>query len=169
MINLFIAVLGNVSCLRILTGVAMVFMFNYCQAQVCKDYHKSNDCYIYVPLDKEYSIYNQAKSIQVEGMKPVIYKIVLYGGKDYIVGVCAESTFYRKIRLRIIDGITKKVLYDNSERDYIESFGFRIDKTQPLDMEVTVLTNEKTSSDMKVCVGFQILYSDVDISKENKK
>lgn len=139
--------------------VFLAFIFNLSYGQVCKDFHKSDDCYVYVPLDREFKIYNQAKSIQVDIQKPVVYKIVLFGGKDYIVGVCAEGNFYRKIRLRIIDSNTKKVLYDNQNSDYIESFGFTVAKTQPLDMEVTVLSDEKSAANKKICVGFQILYS----------
>lgn len=129
-------------------------------SQECKDFHKSSDCYVYVPLDRNFEIYNQAKSMQVEVGKPVIYKVVLYGKKDFIVGACAEALYYRKIRLRIIDDITGKVIFDNKEMDYIESFGFSIDKTQPLSMEVTVLGGEKTPPKAKICVGFQILSSD---------
>lgn len=137
------------------------FLFcEFVQAQECKDFHKSADCYVYVPLDREFKIYNQAKSIQVEPGKPVLYKIVLYGGKDYIVGVCSEPAFYRKIQLRILDGEGDKVLYDNKDSDYIESFGFNVIQTQPLTMEVTILPNEKSLPDAKVCVGFQILYSE---------
>lgn len=131
-----------------------------CLGQECKDFHKSADCYVYVPLDREFKIYNQAKSLSILPGKPVVYKLILFGGKDYIVGVCAESKYYRKLRLRIYDGVNKQLLYDNKDQDYIESFGFTVIKTQPLEMEVTVLTDEK---DLKseVCVGFQILYSEM--------
>lgn len=137
--------------------------------QACKDFHKSNDCYVYVPLDRDFAIYNQAKSMQVEALKPTIYKIVLFGKKDYIIGVCAEASFYRKIRLRIIDGITKKVLFDNKDYDYIESFSLTTAKTQPLEMEVTVLTKNKADAKNLVCLGFQILYSEPVNSKGKNK
>ena len=129
------------------------------RAQECKDFHKSKDCYVYVPLDRDFQMYNQAKSTSVTIGKPTIYKVVLYGKKDFIVGVCAESKYYRQIRLRIIDGITHKVLYDNQDYDYIESFGFTIEKTQPLDLEITVLSKEKTAQASNVCVVIQILWS----------
>jgi hypothetical protein len=137
-----------------------IFMAESGTGQVCKDFHKSDDCYVYIPLDRDFKIYNQAKSLQLEIQKPVVYKIVLYGGKDYIVGACAEAIYYRKLRLRIIDGITRKVLFDNKDQDFIESFGFTVNKTQPLDMEVTVLSDEKSAANSKICVGFQILYSE---------
>lgn len=128
-------------------------------SQDCKDFHKSKDCYVYVPLDRDFQIYNQAKSTYAEIGKPLIYKVILYGKKDFIVGVCAEAKYYRQIQLRIIDGITKKVLYDNKDYDYIESFGFTIEKTQPLDLEITVLSKDKAAQDSKVCLGIQILWS----------
>jgi hypothetical protein len=150
----------NLFCLKLLICFLLFFIPKTGSGQACKDFHKGDDCYVYVPPDRDFKIFNQAKSLQVEIQKPVVYKIVLYGGKDYIVGACAEAVFYRKIRLRIIDGITRKVLFDNKDQDYIESFGFTVNKTQPLDMEVTVLSNEKLAANSKVCVGFQILYSE---------
>lgn len=138
------------------------------QAQECKDFHKSKDCYVYVPLDRDFQMYNQAKSTSVVVGKPTIYKVVLYGKKDFIVGVCAESKYYRQIRFRIIDGITHNVLYDNQDYDYIESFGFTIEKTQPLDLEITVLSKEKTAQAAKVCVGIQILWSNPQETAVNK-
>ncbi len=138
-------------------------------SQDCKDFHKSKDCYVYVPLDRNFQIYNQAKSTYAEIGKPLIYKVVLYGKKDFIVGVCAEAKYYRQIQLRIIDGISHKVLYDNKDYDYIESFGFTIEKTQPLDLEITVLSNDKNAQSSKVCVGIQILWSAVLESNATKK
>ncbi len=151
--------MSNVIVIKKLMFFFLIFMINICQGQVCKDFHKSENCYVYTPLDREYKIYNQAKSAQVEIMKPVTYKIILFGGKDYIVGVCAEGNYYRKIHFRIIDGITKTVLYDNKDMGYIESFDFSVDKTKPIEMEVTVLSDDKAAENKNVCVGFQVLYS----------
>ena len=152
----------------LLTFLIWVGVF-HANGQDCKDFHKSKDCYVYVPLDRDFQMYNQAKSTFAEIGKPTIYKVVLYGKKDFIVGVCAEAKYYRQIRLRIIDGITQKVLYDNKDYDYIESFGFTIEKTQPLDLEITVLSKEKTAQASKVCVGIQILWSKVLESADTKK
>ncbi len=144
---------------KIFILLAIITPASYCFGQACKDFHKTPDCYVYVPLDRDFKIYNQAKSMSVNPSKPVVYKVILFGGKDYIVGVCAEAKYYRKIRLRIFDGINKKLLYDNKDHDYIESFGFSVVKTQPLEMEVDLITDEKDKN-QEVCVGFQILYSD---------
>lgn len=137
---------------------ALAFVLTICSfGQECKDFHKSKDCYVYIPPDRNFEIYNQAKSTLAEIGKINIYKIILFGKKDFIVGVCAEAKYYRQIRLRIIDSNTKQVLYDNKEFDYIESFGFTIEKTQPLDLEVTIMSKEKNPTDSKICLGIQIL------------
>lgn len=141
-------------------GLVLFFLFTLGSliSQECKDFHKSAGCYVYVPLDRDFRIFNQAKSIQIETNKAFSYKIVLNGGKDYIVGVCSDPGYYRKIRLRILDGAGRNVLYDNSRHDFIESFGFSVEKTLALTMEVTVLAD--TNTDKKTCVGFQVLFSD---------
>lgn len=136
-----------------------VVLSNVASGQDCFNFHKSSDCYVYVPDGRDFQIYNQARSTYAEIGKPNLYKVVLFGKKDFIVGVCAEAKYYRQIRLRIIDSNTKKVLFDNAEFDYIESFGFTIDKTQPLDLEITVLSKEKSTNGDKLCLGIQILWS----------
>jgi hypothetical protein len=129
----------------------------YSFSQECKDFHKSNDCYVYIPPDKDYEIYNQARSAYAVVGKTNIYKVILFGKKDFIVGVCAEAKYYRQIWFRIIDSNTKQVLYDNKDFDYIESFGFTIERTQPLDLEVTIITKDKNPPNTKICLGIQIL------------
>ena len=143
---------------KILLWPALAFIFSIgCIGQECKDFHKSNDCYVYVPPDRDFEIYNQAKSAFAEIGKTNIYKVILFGKKEFIVGVCAEAKYYRQIWLRILDSTTKQVLYDNKDYDYIESFDFTIEKTQPLDLEVTILTKEKNPPQTKICLGIQIL------------
>lgn len=140
--------------------ISTLFIYGRSYGQACKDFHKSDNCYVYVPLDRTFKIYSQAKSISLKPNKAVVYKVVLFGGKDYIVGACAEAKYYRKLRLRIYDGITKKILYDNKNHGFIESFGFTVTKTQPIEMEVNILSDEKDNKNQDICVGLQILYSD---------
>lgn len=152
--------MNNLIFIRSLISLTLLFMANYCYGQECKDFYKSDFCYVYVPLDREFKLYNQAKSTLVGIDKPITHKIILYGGKDYIVGVCSEGSYYRSIRLKIIDGVTKKVLYDNIDYDFIESFILTVEKTQPIEMEVTVISKENVPPKENVCVGFQILYGE---------
>ena len=99
---------------KILLWPALAFALTICCfGQECKDFHKSNDCYVYIPPDRDFEIYNQARSTLAEIGKTNIYKVILFGKKDFIVGVCAEAKYYRQIWLRIMDSNTKQVLYDN--------------------------------------------------------
>ena len=99
---------------KILLWPALAFALTICCfGQECKDFHKSNDCYVYIPTDRDFEIYNQARSTLAEIGKTNIYKVILFGKKDFIVGVCAEAKYYRQIWLRIMDSNTKQVLYDN--------------------------------------------------------
>jgi hypothetical protein len=152
--------------IRLLLPLVFFLLASHLYGQPCKDFHKSNDCYVYVPLDRDFQIYNQARSSQTEVGQTNIYKVILYGRKDFIVGVCAEAAFYRKIHFRIVDSQTKKVLYDNKDFDYVESFSFTVEKTQPLDLEVTVLPKDNNSAKGKVCVGLQILWSNPEEPKK---
>lgn len=137
--------------------LVFIFILGTLSSQECKDFHRNADCYVYVPLERDFRIYNQAKSLLVPANRTTIYKIILYGGKDYIVGVCSEPGYYRKIKLRILDDSGKKVLYDNTQHDFIESFGFSVERTLPIIMEVTVVAPQDNKN---ICVGFQILSSE---------
>ncbi|HEY4788288.1 MAG TPA: hypothetical protein VIH57_19680 [Bacteroidales bacterium] len=154
---------------RIILFPVLLLVSSHAFSQDCKDFYKSKDCYVYVPLDRDFQLYNQAKSAYVEIGKPTIFKVVLYGKKDFIVGICAGDKYYRQIRFRIIDGITHTILYDNKDFDFIESFGFTVEKTQPLDLEVTVMSKEKAAQSQKVCLGIQILWSNVQETPSSKK
>jgi hypothetical protein len=139
-----------------------------CFGQPCKDFQRTKDCYVYVPMDRDFKEYNQSKSVYTEVGTVNAFKIVLYGKKDFIVGICAESMFYRQIRLRIFDGQTNKLLYDNKDYDYIESFGFTVEHTMPLYLEVTVFSKDEKNQHKKTCLGLQILSAKV-VEPEAKK
>jgi len=82
----------------ILIPFLVLFISFYGYGQDCKDFHKSKDCYVYVPLDRDFQVYNQAKSVLVDVGKPSIFKVVLYGKKDFIVdkSVSGSLTEFRK-------------------------------------------------------------------------
>jgi hypothetical protein len=146
---------------KVILSITLAFISINGFSQLCKDFHKSKDCYIYIPEDRDFQEYNQARSTTTAIGKTNIYKMVLYGPKDYIVGICAESAYYRQIHFRIIDGITHKVLFDNKDQGYIESFGFTVLKTQPLDIEVTVLAKDKNAQQKTICIGIAVLWSKI--------
>jgi len=127
------------------------------KSQPCKDFHKSNDCYVYIPLDRDFKEYNQSKSVYTEVGKVNAFKVVLFGKKDFIVGICAGQAFYRQVRLRIFDGENGKLIYDNKDYDYIESFIFTVERTMPLFLEVTILSKDEANKRKQTCLGLEIL------------
>jgi hypothetical protein len=146
--------------IKAIPGLVLIFIISInVSSQPCKGFHESKDCFVYIPEGRGFKQYSQAKSALTSVGQKTTYKVVLFSGKDYILGVCAEGG-YRPIHFRIIDGQTKKVLYDNKDFDYIDSFNFTVQKTQPLDIEVQILENKKIQVKKdKMCVGIEILWS----------
>jgi hypothetical protein len=146
--------------IKVIPGLVIIFIFSVnIIAQPCKGFHESKDCFVYIPEGRDFKQYSQAKSALTTVGQKNTYKVVLFGGKDYILGVCAESG-YRPVHFRIIDSQSKKVMYDNKDFDYIDSFNFTVQRTQPLDIEVQVLENKKNPAKKdKMCVGIEILWS----------
>ena len=125
--------------IEVIQALILIFIFSgTMNGQPCKGFHESKDCFVYIPEGRDFKQYSQAKSTQISIGQKTTYKLVLFGGKDYILGVCAESG-YRPIHFRIIDSQTKKIMYDNKDYDYIDSFNFMVQRTQPLDIEVQIL------------------------------
>jgi len=147
---------------KVIPGLILIFIFSVnINGQPCKGFHESKDCFVYIPEGRNFQQYSQAKSALTSVGQKTTYKVVLFGGKDYILGVCAEGG-YRPIHFRIIDSQTKKVLYDNKDYDYIDSFNFMVQRTQPLDIEVQILENNKIPVKKdKMCVGIEILWSPI--------
>jgi hypothetical protein len=148
--------------IKVIQGFILIFIFSgNINSQPCKGFHESKDCFVYIPEGRDFKQYSQAKSAQAGIGQKTTYKVVLFGGKDYILGVCAEAG-YRPIHFRILDSQTKKIMYDNKDFDYIDSFNFMVQRTQPLDIEVQILENKKIQLKKdKMCVGIEILWSTV--------
>jgi len=148
--------------IKVFQGLILIFIFSgTIYSQPCKGFHESKDCFVFIPEGRDFKQYSQAKSTQTSVGQKTTYKVVLFGGKDYILGVCAESG-YRPIHFRIIDSQTKKIMYDNKDFDYIDSFNFMVQRTQPLDIEVQILENKKIQMKKdKMCVGIEILWSNI--------
>ena len=129
--------------------------------QRCNDYHKKGDCKIY-RMDG-FEQYGQARSALIEVKKTATFKAVFYGQRDYKVVLCTDYGYY-PIHYVISNSVTKEILYDNKEDDYVESVGFTIDKTQNLIFEITLLAEDikpKDAFDLRVCTGVNIYWRKV--------
>ncbi|OFX83814.1 MAG: hypothetical protein A2W99_03000 [Bacteroidetes bacterium GWF2_33_16] len=148
--------------LKYFFAISILFLFNETVfGQLCNSFHTTPACS--PKVTQGFQKFGQSKSGMLEINKPFEYKLVLYGGKDYIFVVCTESG-YKPIHYRIINAQTKEVVYDNTEDEYIESVGFTNDYTQTIILEITVLAENiepQDAYDARACVGINILWRKV--------
>jgi len=127
-------------------------------AQYCDRFHETSACRL--ANDGSFKPYGQSKSAMVEIKKTFEYKLVLYGEKDFKIGICTEDGF-GPVHFKIINARSKEVLYDNITDDYIESVGFTNDFTQSVIIEIIVLAEDvepEEAYDTRACVGVNILW-----------
>ena len=135
----------------------LLFVFS-AKTQPCASFHKSNNCKL--NNDGSFKNYGQSKSAMLEVNKKYEYKLVLYGDKDYKIGVCTENGL-GTVHYKIINARSSTVLYDNISDDYIESVGFTNEFTQSVIIEVTILVEDKKikgAYDKRGCIGINILW-----------
>jgi hypothetical protein len=135
-----------------------IFPVKRVNAQYCDRFHETSACRL--ANDGSFRPYGQSKSAMVEIKKTFEYKLVLYGEKDFKIGVCTEEGF-GPVHFKIINARSNIVLYDNITDDYIESVGFTNDFTQSVIIEITILAEEvqpEDAYDTRVCVGVNILW-----------
>ncbi|MDA3954001.1 MAG: hypothetical protein PF485_10155 [Bacteroidales bacterium] len=132
---------------------------NSASAQACYEFHKTAGCDL--GSGSGFREYGQSKSGILQVNKMFEYKLVLYGEKDYKIGICTESG-RGPVHYRILEARSKNVLFDNSTDEYIESVGFTNVFSQTIIIEITVLEEEdieiEDGDELLVCVGINILW-----------
>ncbi|MDI3527914.1 MAG: hypothetical protein PWR03_2098 [Tenuifilum sp.] len=124
----------------------------------CTGFHKLRECT--PPGINGFRPFGQSRSRMVEAKKTFKYKVVLYGGYDYKIGICTERGYY-PIQFRIINGKDNSVFYDNADDDYIETVGFTVEETKNVIFEITILASKKEftdATDARVCAGVAIYW-----------
>ena len=108
-------------------------------------------------------LYEVITAVFEKGQKSSFY-IIVYGGFEYSVSLCADKNL-DGILFRIIeDSPQKTVLYDsNLEGDKMKSKQFMIEKTKKLIVEVEVPDGEVSASEEKYedrigCIGIVVEY-----------
>ena len=79
-------------------------------------------------------------ALLIEGEEAELYK-TFYSGRQYRIGVCGAPNLDR-IEFKIIDSRNGKVLYDNSQHDYIWKWDFTLESSQQLKIMIRVLAPE---------------------------
>lgn len=127
-------------------------------AQDCRSFYKSSRCF--ASRSDEFKQYGQARGAAVEVGETYALQTIMYGQKDFIVSVCAESG-YKKLHFKIIDKDKNETLYDNTDDDYNQYIGFAMENTRTVTIELTILSEKKDNVDPmkdRVCVGVQIVW-----------
>lgn len=137
----------------LLTYVFALILGGGAFAQDCSDYHQYHCVY----SDYTFFYSRQSKSELFQRGQTSSYNIVVYGGEDYYVAVCAHRKF-GNLHFRILDANNPEVvIYDNSQNDYASSIVFSNENTRNLVVEVTVPL-EGGSAKEKRCVGMLVQF-----------
>jgi len=83
---------------------------------------------------------NYHAALLIEGEEAELYK-TFYSGRQYRIGVCGAPNLDR-IEFKIIDSRSGKVLYDNSQHDYVWKWDFTLESSQQLKITIRVLAPE---------------------------
>ncbi len=126
----------------LLLGVSALY------SQDCTGYHQYHCTY----ADYSFFYSRQSKSALFKRGQTSEMKIIVYGGEDYYVSVCAHRKF-GDIRFRLLeDNEARTVIYDNSKDDFSNSIIFSNETTRNLIIEVSVPPGKQTETDRR-CVG----------------
>jgi hypothetical protein len=108
----------------------------------CKQFAK-NTCK--VGLDPYQHDGNYHAALLIEGEEAELYK-TFYSDRGYRIGVCGAPNLER-IEFKIIDSRSGKVLYDNSQHDYVWKWDFKLESSQQLKIMVRVVAPEGNLED----------------------
>lgn len=109
---------------------------------------------------KDMILSSQSTSAYLEAYKTYTFNLVFFGKMDYKVIFCSKDKFY-PVHYILTNKTTGVVLYDNMEDEYIESIGFSVDETIPIQVVVTLLAEGTEFKDLRknrACLGICILY-----------
>ncbi len=126
------------------------------QENDCKKFHLYADCN--VNPGPRYKYDGQSRSNIIGVGDQLIYSLVLYADKEYIINFCASEHFL-PVHIKLLDAESDKVMYDNKSDDYMEMLTLSIDKTQRLKIFVEVLAQgmpEEDKLEFFACLGMMV-------------
>lgn len=139
--------------------ILCLFISALAAGQGCRLFHQSGACGPVQTRDG-FRLYGQSKSALFEINQKSKFQVTFHGKKDYKI-VSATEKGFEPVRMRVSDPASGSVFYDNIEDDYCESFGFSVEETQVLELEITLLSEKIEPEDFeenRACVGVLILW-----------
>jgi signal peptidase I len=123
-------------------------------AQNCKKFHLYGKCMQYPgPF---YKIEGQSRSNVIGVGDKLIYNVIFYGDRNYKLFFCTSDLFY-PVHFVLVDDMSKKLIFDNSDNDYTETVELNIENTRRIWIEISVLANEAAddiADNYFGCLGF---------------
>jgi len=107
----------------------------------CKKFHLYGTCMQYSGPNFKYD--GQSRSNVIGFGDKLTYNIVFYGDRQYKIYVCT-STDLAPVHFKLINPMTREVIYDNKEDNYLENLTLNIDFTQNILVEMEVIASEAT-------------------------
>jgi len=152
----------------ILFLLSLLTFFSY--SQECNEYNNySKFVNCRHCINSYYKIYMHPKHTSVDIMDTLIYNVAFTGNRDYIISFCADQMYY-PLKIRLFEAETMKLLFDNATSDYKESITVRINNTQKIIMELTLLadkSNKEKISKKDVCVGMILQWRKIKLTRVN--
>lgn len=151
----------------ILSLVLIIIIFKYSAAQDCTEYHQFHCIY----ADYTFFYSRQSKSALFRKGQTSELKIVIYGGEDYYISVCAHRKF-GDIRFKIIeDNADSTLIYDNAEHDYVSSVTFTNEVTRNIIIVVSVPEGHEGGKIERRCVGVVVQFrkTEAEEARSSKK
>lgn len=124
----------------------MGFAELYSQNDNCKKFHLYGPCTQYAGPRFEYD--GQSRSNVIGFGDKLIYSMIFYGEREYHISFCTSEEFY-PVHFKLIDPLSRELLYDNKDDDYATELSMNIEKTQRIMIEFTILAHE-ASQDVKM-------------------
>ena len=114
------------------------------QRDDCKKFHLYGECKQYPGAKFKYD--GQSRSNIIGVGDQLIYSLVLYGDKQYKIYFCTSKAF-KPIHLKLLNGETGELMYNNDVDEYIDNLTLNIEKTQRVKVSVEILANDMTEEE----------------------
>ncbi|MFW5644366.1 MAG: hypothetical protein ACOCZL_00500 [Bacteroidota bacterium] len=122
------------------SGILVIFLStSKLEAQDCKKFHLYGPCQQYAGPKFEYD--GQSRSNVIGYGDKLIYSMIFYGEREYKLFFCTSEEFY-PVHFKLIDPVSRELLYDNKEDNYSNDLSVNIEKTQRIMIELSVLAHE---------------------------
>lgn len=131
------------------------------QRNDCKKFHLYSDCNSNPGPRFKYD--GQSRSNIIGVGDQLIYSLVLYENKQYVLNFCT-SEFFKPVHIKVMSPEDENLIYDNADEKYLETLTLNIDKTQRLKIMVEVMAENMTEEDKLDyfgCIGMLVKHKKV--------